>query len=114
MNYCSVKGCKLSEKQHGRQYDHIEETVGRRAADEYADRHQAVTATGCRACDAADEPCEEHQAQMEAEVMEQGRLRLTGESHVVEGTVVAGGDLVGMKVQFWGWTDAELREAFGK
>ena len=39
---CAVRGCKKDEKAHAREYDHIEETIGRGAAEEYERRHHDV------------------------------------------------------------------------
>lgn len=36
---CPVKGCVLTDAAHRRMYDHIEETVGRMAADEFDYEH---------------------------------------------------------------------------
>ena len=37
---CVIKGCQKDEAAHAREYDHIEETIGRQAAEEYESRHR--------------------------------------------------------------------------
>jgi len=39
MTACKVKGCTLDFKAHGRRYDHLRETIGPRAADDFALQH---------------------------------------------------------------------------
>lgn len=68
MFQCSVRGCSLNEAAHARKYDHIEETVGRRAAEDFEAEHTPVNdhdlhggaagsfaSEGCAECAAIDD-----------------------------------------------------------
>jgi hypothetical protein len=39
---CRVRNCRLDEKGHARAYDHIENEIGRRAAEEFERKHGEV------------------------------------------------------------------------
>ena len=51
MTHCSLYSCSMNEIQHERNYIHIEDTIGRRAADDWSRRHQMVRSAGrCAHC----------------------------------------------------------------